>query len=157
MATLGFCRALLGDLWASVHSVKHHCLVQDGFWRPTFGGFGWTEHEPQSFSALLQLIRFLGPTEKKAPNTGLTWPWYPVWLDTCFISVSLLGPWASPFSVENLIFTSTTEETKTRDWPDLQIILHGRYWGRDTLRAMGYTEEVSTQLNSTQLKFYWLQ
>jgi hypothetical protein len=31
MATLWFCRALLGDLWASAHSVKHLCFVQDGF------------------------------------------------------------------------------------------------------------------------------
>jgi hypothetical protein len=38
MATLWLCRALLGDLWASVHFVKHLCFVQDGFCRPTFGG-----------------------------------------------------------------------------------------------------------------------
>jgi hypothetical protein len=31
MATLWLCRALLGDLWASDHSVKHLCFVQDGF------------------------------------------------------------------------------------------------------------------------------
>jgi hypothetical protein len=64
MATLGFCRALLGDLWANVHCVKHLCLCA-GWFLKAYLRVG--QNKPQSFSALLQF------EEGKKKNINMVW------------------------------------------------------------------------------------
>lgn len=55
------------------------------------------------------------------------------------------GHWASPISVEGQVFMSTDEESKRRDWPDLQLMLQGRLWSTKTLRNFRYTQETIDQ------------
>lgn len=55
----------------------------------------------------------------------------------------LLGHWSSPVSVEGQMFLCTDEESRKRDWPDLQILLQGRLWNTKALQNFRYTQEVS--------------
>ncbi|XP_076442799.1 uncharacterized protein LOC143281473 [Babylonia areolata] len=55
------------------------------------------------------------------------------------------GHWSSPFSVENQIFMSIDEESRKRDWPNLQILTQGRLWKTEAMRNAGYTEETIKQ------------
>ena len=44
------------------------------------------------------------------------------------------------------MFLCTGEESRRRDWPDLQIILQGRLWDTKALQNFRYTQEVSERI-----------
>jgi hypothetical protein len=56
--------------------------------------------------------------------------------------------------VEGQVFMSTTEETKKRDWPDLQLMLQGRLWDRKFLENFRYTKEVSFSASLSSAVFF---
>ena len=41
------------------------------------------------------------------------------------------------------MYVSSDEESRSHNWPDLQIMIQGELWNTVTLRFFGYTEEVS--------------
>ncbi|XP_076442479.1 glucose dehydrogenase [FAD, quinone]-like [Babylonia areolata] len=55
------------------------------------------------------------------------------------------GQWSSPMSLESQIFMSIDEESRKRDWPDLQIIFIGRLRNTEAMRKAGYKEETVEQ------------
>jgi len=55
------------------------------------------------------------------------------------------GHWSSPISVEGQVFMSTDEESRKREWPDLQLMLQGRLWTTKTLKNFRYTKETIEQ------------
>ena len=59
---------------------------------------------------------------------------------------SLSGPLSSTFSVEGQMFVSTDETTKQIGWPDLQIILQGRLWTTEVLKAFRFNQEVKQDI-----------
>ncbi|XP_076442482.1 alcohol dehydrogenase [acceptor]-like [Babylonia areolata] len=55
------------------------------------------------------------------------------------------GHRSSPTSLEAQVFTCTDEESRQRDWPDLQLMLQGRVWNTRHLQTFGYTKQTLEQ------------
>ncbi|KAL8613592.1 hypothetical protein ACOMHN_022011 [Nucella lapillus] len=70
----------------------------------------------------------------------LTSPW--TWLQYALFKT---GYWSSPITVEGQVFTCTDEESRQRNWPNLQLMLQGRLWNTKTLKNFRYTQQTIEQ------------